>query len=136
MNFLLFITLFLQNPVEVQRPKHGLSIPVKIVDVYDGDTLTVEIKFKLKVRLLDCWAPEVRTRNLEEKKKGLVARDFVRGLALNKEGTLWVPSRNVKTLGNLFSFDRVLGYIWISDEKKSLSETIVDAEHATKTKQK
>ena len=136
MNFILFIALFLQTSEEVKRPTHGLSIPIQIVDVYDGDTLTVEIKFRVKVRLLDCWSPEVRTRDLEEKKRGLAARDFVRGIALNKKGTLWIPSRNVKTIGNLLSFDRVLGHIWVSDDKKSLSETVVEAGHATKTKVK
>jgi len=39
--------------------------------VVDGDTITVELKIPVRVRLLDCWAPETRTKDAEEKKKGI-----------------------------------------------------------------
>lgn len=63
----------------------------KIVDVYDGDTVTAEIdlgfnvKFKEKLRLFGINAPELRG---EEREKGLVSRDYLRGLILDKTVTI------------------------------------------------
>ena len=38
----------------------GLTLPGNVLDVHDGDTVTVEVKRTLRIRLLDCWAPELR----------------------------------------------------------------------------
>ena len=66
---------------------------IKITEVKDGDTYTIE-KFdlgmgvyldKVNVRLygVDTW--ESRTKNLEEKKKGLEAKQIVKDLIEGKE---------------------------------------------------
>ena len=57
--------------------------PLKIVD---GDTIDAEIdlgfdiKVKKRVRFMGINAPESRTRDLEEKAKGLAAKDRVKQL--------------------------------------------------------
>lgn len=59
-----------------------------ILDVYDGDTMTAEVdlgfnvKMKMKLRLAGVDTPEIRGT---EREHGLVVRDYVRNLILNKE---------------------------------------------------
>lgn len=60
-----------------------------VIDLYDADTLTLDIDLGLgawrrgeKVRLARVDAPELRG---EERTAGLVARDYVRGMLLGKE---------------------------------------------------
>jgi len=61
----------------------------KVVSIYDGDTITVDIDLGLntwkrneKLRLARINAPEVRG---EEKKEGITSRDFLRLLLNGKE---------------------------------------------------
>jgi micrococcal nuclease len=68
----------------------GQTFVCKCVSVYDGDTITVAFKpysteyFKFHIRLAGIDTPEVRTKNPEEKKQGLLVRDFLRKLILDK----------------------------------------------------
>ncbi|MEZ4874677.1 MAG: thermonuclease family protein [Flavobacteriaceae bacterium] len=60
----------------------------KIIDVYDGDTVTavVDLGFlhfqEMKLRLYGIDTPELKG---EEREQGLVVRDILRGLILDKE---------------------------------------------------
>jgi micrococcal nuclease len=60
----------------------------KVIKVYDGDTITanVDLGFKIsfteKFRLVGINAPEIRG---EERELGLISRDALRGLILDKE---------------------------------------------------
>jgi len=60
----------------------------KVIDVYDGDTITAEIDlgFKLileeKIRLYGINAPEVKGI---EKERGIITRDFLRKKILDKQ---------------------------------------------------
>lgn len=110
-------------------PEPGINTRCTVVDVYDGDTVTVEIKYTVKVRLLDCWAPEVRG---EQKEKGLKSRDRLRELILNKKGILSVPAKNANSMDDLFTFGRVLGYLWV--DGKNVSNLMVKEGYAKPTK--
>lgn len=63
----------------------------KVLSIYDGDTITVliqlgfDISFQAKLRLYGINTPEIRTRNKEEKLKGIEARNFLAELIENKE---------------------------------------------------
>ena len=64
----------------------------KVVKVYDGDTITVDIDLgfgvwlhKQKIRLVGIDTPEVRG---EEKEEGLKSRDWLREKILDKQITL------------------------------------------------
>jgi len=63
----------------------------KVLSVYDGDTMTllIDVGFNMfikeKVRLIGLDVPELRTKNLKEKKLGYEVRDYVRGKVLDKE---------------------------------------------------
>ena len=91
----------------------------RVTDVYDGDTIIVNIDLGLKtfingekIRLHRINTPEVRG---EERPEGLKARDFLRELILGKEifvetikdrkgkygrylGEIWLPKENGKLL--------------------------------------
>ncbi|GAB4372205.1 MAG: hypothetical protein Kow0042_15410 [Calditrichia bacterium] len=60
-----------------------------VIDVYDGDTIRVDVDLGMKtwvknerIRLARINAPELRG---EEREKGLISRDFLRSQILNKE---------------------------------------------------
>lgn len=63
-------------------------IKARVVDVYDGDTITCIVKkgdfVKIKCRLLGIDTPEMRGGNDETKKLAHEARDFLSDLVLNK----------------------------------------------------
>ena len=86
----------------------------EVVSVYDGDTITcvVDLGFKtfqrIKVRLVGIDTPEIRTKDLEEKKKGYETRDWLRERILGKKVLL-----HTKESGK---FGRWLGMIWEMDQ--------------------
>lgn len=115
-------------------PPVGWTTSARVVSVYDADTVVIEIRRELRVRLLECWAPEIRTRDQAEKIRGYAARDFAR--ALIPEGspvTLHVPAHGAE-LAQVWSMGRVLGSLWIPGDDRPLARRIVEAGHATATK--
>lgn len=98
----------------------------KVIDVYDGDTITVDIdlgfniwKRNEKIRLASINAPEVRGKN---KDKGIVVRDYLRLLILNREVTLKTIKDKKEKYG------RYLGIIFLNEENinnKLLEENLV-----------
>ena len=75
---MLFQILFLLSLYD--QPDLKTILPAKVVSVQDGDTITVEFSFRANIRLKDCWAPETRTKDEAEKKKGLESKEFLKGL--------------------------------------------------------
>jgi len=116
-------------PLCVVRPSPGLTAKCRVLEVYDGDTLTVELRIPVRVRLLDCWAPELREPG------GLESRDHLDDFAALKSGTLWIPWDDARRAGDVWSFDRVLGHVWIDGEVRSASQVQIEAGHATLEKQ-
>ena len=110
----------------------------EVLRVVDGDTVDVLIDVgfstfkKERVRLYGINTPECRTRDLEEKKKGLAAK------ARNKE--LLTKVSNKPKYFRLVShgtgkYGRVLGEIHIMDKdetKMSINETLIKEGHAYK----
>lgn len=111
----------------------------KIVEVYDGDTITVtfvlcgELPIKARVRLLDCWAPEVTG---DEKPLGLKSRDYLRGLVKgHKAARLVIPAKpGADRLDDHLTFGRILGRVYLSGQTTPLAAQVVKAGHAYKTK--
>ena len=109
--------------------KHIYS--AKIVRVVDGDTADAMIDLgfdtwvKKRIRFygVDTW--ESRTRNLEEKKKGLAAKAYVKDLLENSdEGKFLLKSHGVGKYG------RVLGELFVKGEEKSVNELLKENGHA------
>ena len=108
--------------------------PVKIID---GDTIDAEIdlgfdiKTKKRIRFAGINTPESRTRDLEEKARGLAAKDRVKQL-LNGCDNITLQSHG------LGKFGRCLGEIFLDtvDGKEcltleSLNKILINEGHAT-----
>ena len=110
--------------------KHIYS--AKVVRVVDGDTADAMIDLgfdtwvKKRIRFygVDTW--ESRTRNLEEKKKGLAAKDYVKNLLENSdEGKFLLKSHGVGKYG------RVLGELFVKGNDTSVNELLKENGHAS-----
>ena len=113
-----------------QVKKHGYSC--KLDRVVDGDTCDalIDLGFKTfvhkRIRFfgVDTW--ESRTRNLEEKKKGLAAKDYVKDLLENSdEGKFLLKSHGVGKYG------RVLGELFVKGNDTSVNELLKENGHAS-----
>jgi micrococcal nuclease len=91
----------------------------RVVKVYDGDTIHVDIDLGLgiwirgeKIRLARINAPEIRGT---ERPQGLAARDFLRKLILNREILLaTIKDRKGK-------YGRYLGEIWLEKDGRMIN---------------
>lgn len=115
-------------------PQLGYTTRCRVTEVIDGDTLEVQIVKKLRVRLIDCWAPETRTKDDKEKRSGILSKEHLRYLAAGREGTLLVPGHQDNELGDAITMSRALGRVWVDGQERSLSELQVAAKHAATRK--
>ena len=72
---------------------NGKSFMAKIVEIYDGDTITVIFKlfgeyYKWKCRIKHVDSPEIKTQDKIEKERAIFVRDKMRDLLLNKIVTI------------------------------------------------
>ena len=102
----------------------------RIVRVVDGDTVDVDIDLgfdlwlkKQRIRLYGVDTPESRTRDLEEKKYGFAAKDFVeKYLPVDSKQTLRTR------LDDRGKFGRILGEFVVQQEweGQTISSTVND----------
>lgn len=103
-----------------------LQLPVKVERIIDGDTVEVSLKFNAHIRLLDCWAPEMRDHGGEE------SRVHLQELSLYRDAILEIPFTPGCGPGQIFSFERVLGRLLVDGQ--DLSQAQCAAGHATMEK--
>jgi len=108
----------------------------KVTRVVDGDTVDIDIDLgfgvwlhKERVRIYGIDTPESRTRDLEEKKFGLMAKEFVKkfvkGDKRNIKSNIILRTQKYDAKGK---FGRILGDIIV--DNKSLSDTMIQEHHA------
>ena len=106
----------------------------KVVKVIDGDTVDVDIDLgfgvwlhKERVRLFGIDTPESRTRDLEEKKYGLAAKEYLTGM-LDDDGGIILKTHKDKTC----NFGRILGELWRTSNyaDQSIYNYMIDKHHA------
>ena len=104
----------------------------KIVKVIDGDTVDVDIDLgfgiwihKERIRLWGIDTPERRTRDVEEKKYGLLAKQMIEK---------WLPVNSIQTLVTVKDktgkFGRVLGQFKIDDPLLTINTWMVHNHYA------
>ena len=97
-----------------------------VLKVVDGDTIDVEIDLgfdltkKERVRLGGIDTPESRTRDLEEKKLCLQAKDYLKSLIMNADKLIVRTEKDGK-------FGRMIGYLYMNPEATvSLNQMLID----------
>jgi len=101
----------------------------KCIKVVDGDTIDAQIDLGfdthkvIRIRLVGINAPESRTRDLEEKTRGLAAKQFVIDILKKHHNNFILHSQGVGKYG------RCLGEIFLGDVK--LNELLITEGHAT-----
>lgn len=102
--------------------------------VIDGDTIDVcidlgfDIHYACRVRLSGVDAPEIRTSNIEEKKLGLAAKEYVEK---------WFEANNNRCIINTIKdkkgkYGRILGSVFDIKEEKILNKELLDKGLANK----
>ena len=116
----------------MEKPPEGFTTKAKVSRIIDGDTVDVEITRKVRVRLKDCWAPEKRSRDIVEKQKGMAAFSHLATKLHDEEIVLFIPADDRGEIKDIFTFGRVVGYIFLDEE--DMSEHMIQSGHATKEK--
>ena len=102
----------------------------ELMRVVDGDTFDVNVDLGFSVKLckqrirlvgIDTW--ESRTRNLEEKAKGLEAKAFTKEKLENAKQIILISHGRGK-------YGRVLGEIFVKGHEKSVNELLKENGHA------
>ena len=104
----------------------------EIKKVVDGDTVDIvlnlgfNILHAVRVRLASIDTPEIRTRDLDEKARGLLAKEFLKNwLSQEHEKKKIVIKTFKKSKGK---FGRVLAEIWVNDV--NVNEDMIECYHA------
>src|SRR5690606_8515746 len=117
----------------MKLPDYGICLPVKVVRVIDGDTVEVKLPrstYQWKLRLIDCWAPELNTAAGKQAKAA--AQEFVKGATCS----VYIPApRHFPNLLKNLTFDRIPAHLFIAPDL-TLNAAMVLAGYATKTKPK
>lgn len=107
---------------------------VEVDRVVDGDTVDLfvdlgfSIKLKERFRLFGINAPESRTRDLEEKKRGLAATEFLKTLVHGADSLTVVTSKDSKG-----KYGRFLGTLYLNrgePEEMNINDEMVVLGHA------
>jgi len=106
------------------QPEEFYNYRVKsIVKIIDGDTfdcildLGFDVLLEARVRMMGIDTPESRTRDEEEKKFGLLAKEW---LKKNLHGEILIQTEVDNEKGK---FGRILGTVWA--EGKNLNESMI-----------
>jgi micrococcal nuclease len=97
----------------------------KITKVIDGDTIDVDIDLGFgitishRVRLKDIDAPETRTKDLEEKERGLAAKVWLEE-QLSREGE-WVIETYKED-----KYGRILGTLYLVGDSVTINEWMIN----------
>lgn len=105
---------------------------VKVTDVIDGDTIDVVIDLGFdiftnrRVRLAGIDTPESRTTDLNEKKLGIEAKEYLKHLLRNASNVV------IKTLATDVNekYGRVLGQVYINSSTMSVNDLLVSHGYA------
>lgn len=114
------------------RHEHGVKARARMTKIIDGDTIEVVVQYPVRIRLRNCWAPEIHgiDRIAGEKAKDALSMIAPPGTFV----TVWIPTDEAKTIGGVMTFDRVLADVWIHDDEETLADHMIAMGHATREK--
>ena len=126
-------------------PELGWTTDGHVTDVHDGDTITVRVYRDFRVRLRDCWAPELEP--IEQRRKWAILKDMpensgmasqlhLRNLAEGYQVRLHIVGSPDGDFRDSTSMGRVIGDVYLLKDGTSLAAAQVAAGHATKERPK
>jgi micrococcal nuclease len=106
----------------------------KINSVTDGDTidcdidLGFDISLNQKIRLAGIDAPESKTKDLNEKKYGLEAKEYLKSKLSEYKGQLIIRTEKPDSTEK---YGRIIGWLYLGDEiNTSLNELMISEGYA------
>jgi len=99
---------------------------INVLRIVDGDTLDalIDIGFsvhkKLRIRLMGIDTPESRTRDLEEKKRGLASKARLKEMLKKSKGKITLKSHGVGKFG------RCLGELFVPEFDCSVNQQMIN----------
>lgn len=123
----------------VAPPSPGWTTQARCLRVIDGDTIEVEVRRVIRVRMLDCWAPEskldprVSQADREtEKFAGQASKENLRRLAEGRDLIVQIPSG--EDVAKSITMGRWLAHVWVEGDGESLAEKQVKGGFAERVK--
>lgn len=106
----------------------GEKLQCKVIDVYDGDTITVIIPwnksvYKKKCRLVGIDSPEIRTKDLNEKTAAYISKEFLKGIIENK--IVWIDCDDWDKYGRLLIVIYI-NKVDIGNYEKSVNKLMIE----------
>jgi len=107
---------------------------IKVLRVVDGDTIDaqVDLGFKIhhniRIRLYGINAPEARTRDLEEKKRGKAATARVEEIIQNADKII-LKSHGIGKFGRCLGEITIINFEDKEDKEHNLTETLLAEGH-------
>lgn len=105
-----------------------LRIPAVINEVHDGDTISVSFDFAARIRLIDCWAPELKTGEPGRASKA----NLIKLTSRTQRCVVEIPLHD--DIGKSTSLGRVLGRVTVQGQDSDLSTQQVQGGFATRRK--
>jgi len=109
-----------------KRKEEMYTYKADVIKIIDGDTIDVNIHlgfnvilYKQRIRLMGIDTPESRTRNLEEKERGLLSKAYV-------ENKCPVGSTIMIESLDRGKFGRILGNIWAANEEDAHADNTIN----------
>ena len=99
----------------------------EVTKVVDGDTIDVildlgfDVMFKSRVRLAGIDTPESRTKDLDEKKLGLEAKEYLKH-AIESAKDIVIKTEKINSTGK---YGRILGWIFLDGAINSINNEMV-----------
>lgn len=128
---MVILLLLLLSQAMANPPVPAWTTRAHVLRVIDGDTIEVEVRRVLRVRLVDCWAPESRrdprvpeADRDAERDRGRAAADHLRKLCEGKPVIVQIPTG--EDVASSITLGRFVGNVWIEGDEKSLSERQVE----------
>ena len=133
------------NQQAVELPELGWISNGHLIRVIDGDTVEVAITRKVRVRLRNCWAPELEP--IEQRRQwarlndipegtGMASQQHLSQLAKGYQVRVFVAGSPDDEFSDVTSMGRLVGDVYLLKDNTNLAAAQVQAGHATKEKPK
>jgi micrococcal nuclease len=104
----------------------------EVTKIVDGDTIDVvidlgfDVMFKSRVRMAGIDAPESRTRDLDEKKLGLEAKEYLKH-AVESATDIVIKTEKINSSEK---YGRILGWVYLDGSDISINDEMIQKGYA------